>query len=113
MPTSISHPEVKKQGDTGPDSRVDERAASDREEISLFELLIVLAERWRLILAITICCAVLSVVISLLLPNRYTATVTLMPPQQSSSLSAALTSQVGSLGGAAALVGGGLGIRSE
>jgi tyrosine-protein kinase Etk/Wzc len=86
--------------------------AKDSEEISLFDFLIVLAERRKLILAITIAFAVLSIVVSLLLPQRFTASVTLLPPQQNSSMSTALASQVGNLGGMAALAGTSLGIKN-
>lgn len=82
------------------------------DEISLIDLLIVLAQRKRMILGITIVFALLSVIVSFLLPVRYTATVILLPPQQKSSLSEMLSSQLGSLGGMASLAGGGLGIKS-
>jgi uncharacterized protein involved in exopolysaccharide biosynthesis len=84
----------------------DGRVASEGDEISLLDLLIVLAERKRIILTVTAVFAILAIVISLLLPKRYTATVTLLPPQQNSSMGAALASQLGSM---AALVGGSLG----
>jgi uncharacterized protein involved in exopolysaccharide biosynthesis len=77
------------------------------DEISLLDLLIVLAERKSLILKVTIAFAILSIVISFLLPKRYTATVLLLPPQQNTSLGVQLASQLGSLGGMAALAGGG------
>lgn len=82
------------------------------ERISLLDLLAVLAERKRLILGITSIFAVGSVVVSLLLPVKYTATVTLMPPQQNTSLSSVLASQLGNLGGVAALAGGSLGMKN-
>ena len=50
--------------------------------------------------------AVLSLAVALLLPNLYTSTVLIMPPQQNSSTSAALMSQLGSIGATAALSGG-------
>jgi uncharacterized protein involved in exopolysaccharide biosynthesis len=82
------------------------------ERISLLDLLAVLAERKRLIFGITSIFAVGSVIVSLLLPVKYTATVTLMPPQQNTSLSSVLASQLGSLGGVAALAGGSLGMKN-
>ena len=77
------------------------------DEISLLDLLIVLAERKRMIFWVTAGFAILSIVVSLLLPVRYTATVALLPPQQNTSLSAQLASQFGSLGSMAALATGG------
>ena len=74
----------------------------------MLDLLIVLASRKRLILWITAVFAILAIVVSLILPPRYTATVVLLPPQQNSSLSTQLAAQLGSIGGiAASLAGGG------
>jgi uncharacterized protein involved in exopolysaccharide biosynthesis len=92
-------------------SSADRRGAED-DEVSLLDLLIVIAERKRLVLRITIACAVLALVVALVLPVRYTATVTLLPPQEGSSVGAALASSLGNLGGMAALAGGGLGIKN-
>ena len=82
------------------------------DEISLLDLLIVLAERKRIIFAVTAVFAIGAIIVSLLLPPRYTATVTLLPPQQGSSMGAALASQLGSMGGMAALAGGSLGLKN-
>ena len=76
-------------------------------EVSLLDLLIVLAERKRFIVWVTVGCAVVALIISLLLPVSYTATVTILPPQQNSSLSSQLAAQFGSLGGLAQMAGGG------
>ena len=82
------------------------------EEISLVDLLIVLAEQRRTIFWVAGSFCILSVIVSLLLPKRYTATVTLLPPQQSSSIGSAVVSQLGNLGGMAALAGNSLGIKN-
>jgi tyrosine-protein kinase Etk/Wzc len=84
-----------------------------KEEISLLDLSIVIANRKALILKTITVCAVLGVVVSFLLPIRYSATVTILPPQQNSSLSSALASQLGNLGGMAALTGGNFGLKSQ
>ena len=88
------------------------RAAEEDDEISLLDLLIVVAERKRLVFWVTSVFAILAIMISLLLPKRYTATATLLPPQQSSSLGAAFAAQLGNLGGLAALAGGGVSLRN-
>jgi tyrosine-protein kinase Etk/Wzc len=76
------------------------------------DMLIMLAKRKVFVLKFTVVVAVLSVVISLLLPTTYTAKAKIMPPQQSQSLSAtALLSQLGPLAGA--LAGQGFGLRSQ
>jgi tyrosine-protein kinase Etk/Wzc len=111
MATQIS-PTEQEVSSTSASSRVKENGSAKGDEISLFELLTVLAERKRIILWTTATFAVIAIVVSLLLPNWYTATATLLPPQQSSSLSGALASQLGNLGGMAALAGGSLGLKN-
>jgi uncharacterized protein involved in exopolysaccharide biosynthesis len=83
---------------------------SEENEISLLDLVIILAERKRLIVIVTVIFAVVAIAISLLVTKQYTATVTLLPPQQNSSTSGALASQ---LSGITALVGGSLGLKSS
>ena len=88
-------------------------SAGPSGDISLFDLLIILAERRRLISWITIVFACSAIIVSLLLPKSYKATVTLLPPQQSSSVGASLVSQLGNMGGGmAALAGGSFGIKN-
>lgn len=77
------------------------------DELSLLDLLIILSERKRIILRTAAAFVLIAIVGSLLLPNQYTATVLLLPPQQNSSLGSALTSQLSALSGLAGLAGGG------
>jgi uncharacterized protein involved in exopolysaccharide biosynthesis len=81
-------------------------------EVSLLDLLIIIAERKRTVLRVTAVFAVLAIIISLILPASYTAMVTLLPPQESGSMGGMLASQLGNLGGMAALAGGSLGIKN-
>jgi uncharacterized protein involved in exopolysaccharide biosynthesis len=83
------------------------RAAKKEDEISLLDILIVLVERKHVIFWFTAGFAILAIAVALILPFRYTATVTLLPPQQNSSLSSVLSSQLGSMGGVAASLAGG------
>lgn len=83
------------------------RAGGEDDELSLLDLLVVLAGRRRLILWLTTGFALLSFIVSLLLPVSYTASVTLLPPPQNSSLSAQLAAQLGSLSGIVQMAGGG------
>jgi uncharacterized protein involved in exopolysaccharide biosynthesis len=112
MTTETPLTELNGQADSPSAVPIAGRAANEGDEISLLDLLIILAERKRVILWVTAVFAILAIVISLLLPQRYTATVTLLTPQQNSSMGAALASQLGSLGGMAALAGGNLGLKS-
>lgn len=83
-----------------------------RQETSLLDVLIVLARRKRFILLFTFCVAIVTVVVSLVLPVRYTATTVLLPPSQSTSASSMLLSQMsGGLGSLASMAGAGLGIK--
>jgi uncharacterized protein involved in exopolysaccharide biosynthesis len=87
-------------------------ATGTDEEISLLDLLIVLASRRRTIFGVTAACAVVSVVVALILPKSYTANVVLLPPQQNSSIGEALAAQLGNLGSMAALAGSSLGMKN-
>lgn len=109
MPTEISLPEAQTRSD--PRLGTKETPNGD-DKISVLDLLIILAARKRLIASIVMGFAVAAVVISLILPKRYTATLTVLPPQQNSSIGAALASQLGNMGGIAALAGGSLGMKS-
>ncbi len=82
------------------------------DEISLLDLLIVLANRKGLIATITLACLGLGLLLALLLPKRYTATATVLPPQQNSSMAGALASQLGSLGAMASLAGKDIGLKN-
>ncbi len=108
MPSDLSSSETQEHADS---LAVPPAAAPVKgdDEISVLDLLIVLAERKRTILTVTTVFAILAIIISLILPPRYTATVTLLAPQQNSSMGAALASQLGSM---AALAGGSLGLKS-
>ena len=85
---------------------------AEDDEISLLDLLIVLAERKRQIFYYTAVFAIVSLIISLIWPKSYTATAVLMPPRQSSGMGSLLTAELGSLGGMAALAGSSLGIKN-
>ena len=111
MPTDTSLPELKEQAHPNPSPSVGKDGKND-DEISLLDLLIVLAERKRTILWVTAAFAVIAIFVSLVLPQSYTAMVVLLPPQQSSSMGGAIASQLGNLGGMAALAGSGLGLKS-
>ena len=75
------------------------------DKISLLDLLIVLAKRKRFILGMTVIFGAVGLLLSLILPKQYTAMATILPPQQSTSMGAALASQLGGLGAMASLAG--------
>jgi uncharacterized protein involved in exopolysaccharide biosynthesis len=112
MTTETLIPEPNRQEDSPSRLPVAGDSSQQRDEISLFDLLIVVAERKRMIFWTTAVFAILAITASLLLSSRYTATVTLLPPQQDASMGAMLSSQLGSLGGVAALAGSSLGLKN-
>ncbi len=82
------------------------------DEVSLLDILIVLARHKWLILKFTFGLGLVALVISLLLPKKYTAMTTIWPPQQGSSLSSSILSQIGGLGSLGALAGSSLGVKN-
>ena len=78
----------------------------------MLDLLIVFSRRKRLILYMTLATAAAAAIVVLLMPNRYTATATILPPQQNQSLAASMIGQLGALGPMAAMAQKDLGLRS-
>lgn len=70
------------------------------DEVNLLDLAIVMAKHKKLVLGLPLAAAVVSIVVSLLLPNIYTGTTKILPPQQTQSTSAVLA-QLGNLAGLA------------
>ena len=85
-------------------------AAEADDEISLLAFFVVLAKHKWIIAGITIFAAVASAIYSLTLPEIYTASTKILPPQQNQSAAAGLLAQVGGLAGISGA--GGLGIKS-
>jgi len=84
----------------------------EEEEISLLDLLTVLVRNRWLIFKIALGMVLVGVIISLVLPSEYTASTSILPPQQGSSTGAALMAQLGSLGSVASLAGGSMGLKN-
>jgi tyrosine-protein kinase Etk/Wzc len=82
------------------------------EKISLLDLSIVIVHNRWLIAKTAFIVALLGAIISLLLPIRYTASTSILPPQQGSSAGAALMAQLGNFGSVASLAGGSLGLKN-
>jgi len=88
---------------TEPSNLPDNQLTGDDDEISLLDLLVVLAKYKLLILGLPFVVAVIAAGYSLTLPNIYTANTKILPPQQGQSTASAMLAQ---LGGIAGLVGG-------
>ncbi|KAF0218556.1 MAG: lipopolysaccharide biosynthesis [Geobacteraceae bacterium] len=80
----------------------------EEQEINLLELLQVIARRKAVIVKLCGVVAVLAVVYSLTLPNIYTATAKILPPQKETG--GGLSALLGQMGGLAGLAGGSMGL---
>lgn len=87
-------------------------ARREPNECHVLDLLIILSRRKQIILRTTLAAAVLAAIVSLLLPNRDTATANILPPQQSPSLAASMIGQLGALGPMAAMAQKDLGLKN-
>src|SRR5881628_2823933 len=84
-----------------------------KDEVNLLDLLIVLAKHKRIVLGVPFVVAIAAAIVSLFLPNIYTGTTRIMPPQKSASAASALLNQLGgALGWVGGLAGGALGVRN-
>ena len=88
-----------------------ENDTADNRELSVLELLATLARRKKLILGLPFLTAVVAAGISLMLPVFFTASVRILPPQQSQSSSTAIVAQL--MGGVAGALGAGLKSQSD
>ena len=82
---------------------------ADEDEVSLIDLLIVMAKHKKTILGLPIMAAVCAAGVSLALPNWYKANTKILPPQQAQSGASALMAQLGGIAGA---VGGAAGLKN-
>jgi uncharacterized protein involved in exopolysaccharide biosynthesis len=81
-------------------------------ESHVLDLLIVLSRSKQIILRTTLAAAVAAAAVSLSVPNRYTATANILPPQQSLSLAASMVGQLGALGPMASMAQKDLGLKN-
>lgn len=79
------------------------------EYVNLLDILVVLARKKKLILGVPFAAAVVAAIYSLTLPNIFTGSAKILPPQQSQSTAAAMLGQLGALSG---LAGNSLGIKN-
>ena len=71
----------------------------DDDEINLMGLLLVVAKHNRFIIKWTGIAALLAIVVSLIMPNIYTAETVIMPPREAPSTASMMFGQLSSLGG--------------
>ena len=85
------------------------QSGRESEKIHFLEPFIVIAKRKSVVLWMTLGAGIASAIVSLFLPQIYTATTRVMPPQQSQSIASSMLGQLGPLAGAA---GRDLGLRN-
>lgn len=79
-------------------------------EVNLLDILLVLAKRWKMITVVSFTVAVITAIITLFMPNVYTAKTIIIPTDSDSGgMGAALMAQ---LGGLAGLAGGTIGAKT-
>lgn len=97
--TNSALPGLKQQG----------HSVSGEDEVSVLDMLFVLAKHKAAILKTGLAVALVAGAVALLLPDTYTGTARILPPQQSQSSASALLSQ---LGGLAGMSGSSLGLKN-
>lgn len=90
-----------------PESQPAEQDGNDTTD--LFDLLLVLLRRWKLLVFMPLLAGTAAVGLSFLMPKTYLSSTVLLPPQQQQSAAAAALSQLGALSGA---LGAATGLRS-
>jgi tyrosine-protein kinase Etk/Wzc len=95
-----------------PNERLWPPASLQEHGSTLLEFLLIVARRKKFIVAVTAAFAIVTVIFCLIVPPEYTATVTILPPQQSSPLSSSLAMQLAGLSSIAGLAGDSLGIKN-
>ncbi|MDD2733284.1 MAG: Wzz/FepE/Etk N-terminal domain-containing protein [Desulfuromonadaceae bacterium] len=79
----------------------------DPDEINLLDLLLVLARNWKMIIGVPCVVAVITAILSLRMPNIYTAKTMILPGDDNGG--GMMSAMMAQMGGLAALAGGGLG----
>ena len=95
--------------DTANETPLATSSTGDEDKVSVLDLLVVVAKHKRMIASFTISVTAVAIVGSLLIPNVYTGTAKVLPPQQSQSAAAML---LGQLGGLAGLAGSTFGVKN-
>lgn len=92
-------------------SHVTRTGGSSLDEINLLDHLPILLTRWKFIVVRTVAVAILSLLVVLLIGNRYTAETVVLPPGNS-SINSSLAGQLGGSGVLASAAGAGLSLKN-
>ena len=83
------------------------------KEVSILDILLVLARRRRFVVLVTFGCGVAGLLLALLMRPTFTAVTVILPPQNSGGTGSAMMSELSSLGALGGLASGGLGLKSQ
>jgi tyrosine-protein kinase Etk/Wzc len=91
------------------DQNAEAMAVAEEDGLGMIDLLLILAARKKSIAGITVACTAIAAAVAFVLPNVYTATAVIMPPQQPQT---AVSGLLGQLGPLAAVAGKDIGLKS-
>jgi tyrosine-protein kinase Etk/Wzc len=74
--------------------------SGEPEDLTFLDVLLIITQRKKLVGIVTAICTAVALLLAFALPQEYTATVTILPPQGNSSMSSMLASQLEGVGGA-------------
>lgn len=78
----------------------------EQEDLTFLDVLLIITQRKKLVGLVTAVCTVLALILAFALPQEYTATVIILPPQGNSSVSSMLASQLSGMNSAMGGVAG-------
>lgn len=74
--------------------------SGEPEDLTFLDVLLIVTQRKKLVGIVTAICTAVALLLAFALPQEYTATVIILPPQGNSSMSSMLASQLEGVGGA-------------
>src|SRR4051812_30638323 len=80
--------------------------AMEQEDLTFLDVLLIITQRKKMVALVTAACTVLALILAFALPQEYTATVIILPPQGNSSVSSMLASQLSGMNSAMGGVAG-------
>ena len=78
----------------------------EQEDLTFLDFLLIITQRKKLVGLVTAVCTALALILAFALPQEYTATVIILPPQGNSSVSSMLASQLSGMNSAMGGVAG-------
>jgi uncharacterized protein involved in exopolysaccharide biosynthesis len=87
--------------------------SGEPEDLTFLDVLLIVTQRKKLVGIVTAICTAFALLLAFALPQEYTATVIILPPQGNSSMSSMLASQLEGVGGAVSgMAGSMLGVKN-